>query len=245
MIGMMVRKVDAMLSRLGLALAFIGAVARCNVGAPPGGNGNDNGVPNDNVTANDNSASNDNASVNANDNASGNENDNTGGGNANDNSSTNDNSGLPPLGVDIDIPDEGHAHVPAGTQVTYVANPPASGSHWSSLNPPAPASPGFYDERLEEEQWVHNLEHGYVVVLYDCKGTCAESFLDDLRAFVDSAPASEKFGYAKLVVAPYDGLPYRLTCIAWDIQLHLDAFDGAVMSDFYERYLDHGPEDAP
>ncbi len=180
---------------------------------------------------------------NANDNA-GNMNDNAG--NTNDNvGNTNDNdSGVTP-GVEIAIPNEGAEHVAAGTQVEYAANPPASGSHWSSADPPAPVEPGFYVETLEEEQWVHNIEHGHVVILYDCKGDCDEALLSALADFFDAAPPSETFDYAKLVIAPYDGLPFALTAVAWDVQLHLEAFDADSLLAFIEKYQDEGPESAP
>lgn len=146
------------------------------------------------------------------------------------------------LGVEIPIPDEGATHVPFGTTVCYEANPPASGNHW-----PSPADPGFYETPLQEEYWVHNLEHGYVVVLFDCRGDCDETLLDSLRQFADNAPASEKYGYAKIVITPYDGLPQPalLTAVAWGVQLHLGEFDEAALLAFVGRYQDQGPEDAP
>lgn len=180
---------------------------------------------------------------NANDNVA-DTNDNTG--NTNDNAgNTNDNDGGVTPGVEIAIPNEGAEHVAAGTQVEYAANPPASGSHWSSADPPAPVEPGFYVDALEEEQWVHNIEHGYVVILYDCKGECDEALLSSLADFFDAAPPSETFDYAKLVIAPYDGLPFALTAVAWDVQLHLETFDADTLLAFFEKYQDEGPESAP
>lgn len=146
------------------------------------------------------------------------------------------------IGVEFTLPNEGARHVAEGTQVAYDANPPASGSHW-----PAPAQRGFYESGLEEERWVHNLEHGYITVLFDCRGACDAGLLDSLRALVTDLPASEKYGYPKVVVAAYSGLPdgALLTLVAWDHQLHLAAFDSAAIVDFYNRHLDQGPEDAP
>ncbi len=95
-----------------------------------------------------------------------------------DNGDSNGGDGVEP-GVDIMVANEGAAHVPVGEQVTYQANPPASGSHWSQGGV-APVAPGFYETAVEEEQWLHNLEHGYVVVLYDCRGPCHAELLDDL-----------------------------------------------------------------
>lgn len=147
-------------------------------------------------------------------------------------------------GVEFTIPDEGNAHVPAGQQVTYVANPPASGPHWSQGGV-APAPAGFYETTVEEEQWVHNLEHGHVVILYDCGGECPAALLTDLQNFFDAAPPSSTFGTTKLVITPYDGLPFILMAIAWDTQLSLAAYDETALLDFYTRHLDQGPELAP
>src|SRR5262245_15689558 len=74
--------------------------------------------------------------------------------NTNDNSNDNgnDNVEVEP-GVEIEIPNEGNLHVSVGQQVTYQANPPASGSHWSAAGI-APVEAGVHETPLEEEQWV-------------------------------------------------------------------------------------------
>ena len=75
-----------------------------------------------------------------------------------------DGAGGAEAGVEIMIPNEGAEHVPVGQQVTYQSNPPASGPHWSQTGI-APVPAGFSETAIEEEQWLHNLEHGYVVLL--------------------------------------------------------------------------------
>ncbi|MBI3834347.1 MAG: DUF3105 domain-containing protein [Planctomycetes bacterium] len=147
-------------------------------------------------------------------------------------------------GVEITIPNEGHNHVPVGQQVTYQANPPASGPHWSAAGV-APVAAGVYQSALEEEQWVHDLEHGYVVLLYDCHGTCPPGLLNDLQALFDAAPPSATFGDTKLVITPYDGLPFSFTVVAWDWQLHLKTLDQQAVLDFYGEHVDQGPEAVP
>ncbi len=165
--------------------------------------------------------------------------------NANDNRNENDNTAPPAMfGVELAVPNEGAAHVPVGRQVEYAANPPASGAHWSQAGF-APAPAGFYEDAVDEERWVHNLEHGYIVLLYDCGDACAPAFLDTLRSLFDDAPPSTVFGFAKLVIAPYDGLPGVVTAIAWDVQMHLESLDAEPLLAFYGRYLDQGPELAP
>jgi len=190
-------------------------------GCPTGGVGNNN---------------NDNTNENQNDN----ENDNT---DDNENENGNDNSDVE-AGVELEIPNEGAQHVSVGEQATYQSNPPASGPHWSQGGF-APVPAGVYETALEEEQWVHNLEHGYVVVLYDCGGPCLPALLDDFQDFFDSAPPSQEFGNTKLVITPYSGLPFFLTAVSWDRQLHLETLDEAALLDFYETHVDHGPEHVP
>lgn len=147
-------------------------------------------------------------------------------------------------GVEIMIPNEGQDHVPVGRQVTYQANPPASGPHWSAAGI-APVAAGVYETAQEEEQWVHNIEHGYVVLLYDCRGQCELNLLDELQALFDAAPASVVFGDTKLVITPYDGLPFSFAVVAWDRQLHLRTLDEEAVLDFYVTHVDQGPEAAP
>lgn len=146
--------------------------------------------------------------------------------------------------VEIEIPNEGNQHVPVGQQVTYQTNPPASGPHWSAAGI-APVAAGVYSSALEEEQWIHNLEHGYVVLLYDCHGTCPATLADDLQSVLDAAPPSATFGDTKLVITPYDGLPHSFTVVAWDWQLHLKTLDQQVILNFYNEHVDQGPEAVP
>lgn len=147
-------------------------------------------------------------------------------------------------GSEIMIPNEGNDHVPVGQQVSYQANPPASGPHWSALGI-APVAAGVYEPALEEEQWVHNLEHGYVVLLFDCHGTCPPGLANDLQALFDATPPSEVFGNTKLVITAYDGLPFSFTVVVWDWQLHLEALDQEAVLTFYSEHVDRGPEAIP
>lgn len=150
-----------------------------------------------------------------------------------------DAAGVVQLGVELSIPNEGATHFPTGTQLTYAANPPASGPHW-----PSPAMRGFYEAPLDEEFWVHNLEHGYIVVLFNCNGACDAELLETLRSLPARLPDSGVFGYEKVIVTPYACLPANvlITLVAWDVQLHLAQYDEAAILEFYNRYLDQGPE---
>lgn len=61
--------------------------------------------------------------------------------------------------------DAGHQHVQTGEKVKFKDNPPSSGNHWSYEKAPRPY--GVYETKIPAEQFVHNLEHGHLVIVYD------------------------------------------------------------------------------
>jgi hypothetical protein len=65
------------------------------------------------------------------------------------------------------MPDRGQQHVQQGTPIPYEDSPPTSGPHW-----PIVAKWGVYSEEVAAEVFVHNLEHGGVVILYRCPTPC-------------------------------------------------------------------------
>jgi hypothetical protein len=137
--------------------------------------------------------------------------------------------------VGIAVPDEGRTHVPDGTPINYKSYPPASGTHY-----PEPTKAGFYPTPLPEGTFVHNLEHGYIVVLY--KPSLDAASQQQLRQIVQDFPKS-KFGTVKLVVAPYDKMDAPITALAWDWKQPLDIFDRDQLVQFYRAHVDRGPED--
>lgn len=153
--------------------------------------------------------------------------------------------GGPISGGERTVPNEGNLHVAVGTAVTFQTNPPASGSHYSAQGV-APLAAGLYraSDGVRPEQWIHNLEHGYVVYLYECNGECMDAFLNQLQALFDATGPS-KFGNKKLVIAPYAGLGPFVMAVAWDVQQDFDTLDTGGLTAFYERHVDRGPESTP
>jgi hypothetical protein len=132
---------------------------------------------------------------------------------------------------------EGNTHVPVGTPIHYRAQPPASGDHY-----PDPAAPGVYPGGLLPGHWVHNLEHGYIVLAYRPPATPRQ--LRELQHLQDSLPRS-KWGFVKLVVVPYEGMPHPYALLAWTWRLWLDRLDPETVAGFYRAHVDRGPEDVP
>lgn len=61
------------------------------------------------------------------------------------------------------LADLGRKHVVVGEKVEYNSNPPASGSHFADW-----IRSGVYDQPKDDGSLVHSLEHGYVIISYDC-----------------------------------------------------------------------------
>lgn len=162
--------------------------------------------------------------------------------------------GGPEPGGDVCIVDEGRSHVSTGTLVCYNANPPASGGHYSAAGV-APVAGGFYDQTLPEEVFIHNLEHGCIVLLYDCGGACSDDLKTQLQDLFVAVPPSVRFNEKKMVIARYDGIsascPGTATfpasgpflAISWGVQHSFATLDTAGILDFYARHVDQGPED--
>ena len=93
-------------------------------------------------------------------------------------------------------------------------NPPSSGTHSGSgrvyKTYTKPFLPGF---------WVHNLEHGAMVITYNCPGGCAAE-LAEAQAFIDSlptdCPAAVNAQKRRIIMLPDPELDVRFAASAWN-----------------------------
>jgi hypothetical protein len=136
------------------------------------------------------------------------------------------------------VPDEGQQHVAAGTLVDYRSRPPASGPHYENEAPYA-----FFDQEVPTGNWIHNLEHGGVVVLYR-PDLVSSSDLAALRTMRDNAPISRQWRTTKMVVLPYTDMDHAVAAVAWDHIDEMDSVDTDQILGFYRTFVDRGPEQA-
>lgn len=131
------------------------------------------------------------------------------------------------------------AHVPAGTPIIYDQNPPIGGPHYPNPYP----TYGLIEHPVQPGYWVHNLEHGAIVLLYNCPRGCAD-LVDQARTLYLSLPPGRNpyDGHARLLVIPYASMSHPIAVVAWDHKLELDRLDRDQIVGFYERYVDRGPE---
>ena len=89
------------------------------------------------------------------------------------------------------------------------------------------------------EGWVHNLEHGGLVVLYRRAPNADQAAL---RAVYDAIPVSPVCGFPpggnspSPVIARFDEMAWPFAALVWDRVLPMQTLDQAAMLDFYARY---------
>jgi hypothetical protein len=127
--------------------------------------------------------------------------------------------------------------------IEYDTNPPTSGRHYQE-----PAPDGAYGEAPQDEQLVHNLEHGRVIIWF--KPSLPQEQRADLKALFDED------SYQMLLV-PRPNMPYQVAASAWSrdpvpngtgrlmtcVRMTPDIFDA--LRAFRDEHRSNGPEPVP
>ncbi len=143
----------------------------------------------------------------------------------------------PPCAATVEAVAVGEAfHVPQDTTVTYATNPPCGGNHWGQWLPW-----GVFDRAVRAENYVHNLEHGGVVLLYSCADGCPE-LRDALIAWAQAQPADDG-GAFRYIVTPWAGMSTPIAAVAWGAVYRSDAVRPCELDDFRKKHYRKAPED--
>jgi hypothetical protein len=133
-------------------------------------------------------------------------------------------------------PDMGHQHVNVGDKVTYTYCAPASGNHINLPGTAGPIPARVYgpSDSVIPQGWIHNLEHGGLVILY--QGTSAGATPDGqaaFKAFEAAFPPAQNCGP---VIARFDQMSTPLQAMVWGRVLLLDTFDQAQIMAFWNQW---------
>lgn len=146
-------------------------------------------------------------------------------------------------------------HVAIDTPVTYNSNPPSSGPHY-----PIWAAFREYDQPVDRRYYVHDLEHGAVVIAYNCQAAAApadggasdagvaacESTVASLRAAIAALPddplcASEGVR-VRAILTPDPLLDVPIAAAAWGFIYRAQCLDGPSLVAFLKSNYGQGPE---
>lgn len=146
-------------------------------------------------------------------------------------------SPLPAQPADVELPgtqfpDLGQEHVPETERVQYNSNPPTSGPHYAQ-----PAAWGVYTEAPLDEQLVHNLEHGGIIISYD-PAQVQEAELQQIR---EQARELSEIN-PRVVVTPRTEMDAAIALTAWGYLQKLESYDPDAVRTFYDAHIGRGPE---
>src|SRR3972149_1562715 len=89
----------------------------------------------------------------------------------------------------------GREHLTDIAGIIYNSNPPTSGSHF-----PVWAKPGVYDRLISDGYFIHSLEHGYVIISYDCEKLSVSHLPFAVKkAYAHDEPATESTDSGELL----------------------------------------------
>ena len=139
-------------------------------------------------------------------------------------------------------PDMGRHHVNVGEKVTYTYCAPASGSHANRAGA-GPVQPRVYgpNDTVGPQGWIHNLEHGGLVLLYrgDSEGA-TDAGQAALRTFYDSFPPGPVCGAPRGAIGPviarFDQMSTPFQAIVWDRVLPLQTLDQAQILAYWQQW---------
>lgn len=124
---------------------------------------------------------------------------------------------------------QGQTHIPDGSQhPAYNSNPPTSGWHYSS-----PAPWGVYNQQINDEVIIHNLEHGGIWISYRDKNDTG--LIQQLSTLASRYPDH--------VIMSYRPENDRAIAVAaWGHLLTMDAVDENRIFEFISKNIYNGPE---
>lgn len=132
------------------------------------------------------------------------------------------------------VADQGRTHIPKEEweKFHYNSNPPTSGPHdgeWIRA--------GIFDTPQGDGHLVHSLEHGYIILSYNCSKTNdCEGLKRNLAEVVKEKRPK------KLIVVPRPTLDTTIALTAWTQIDKFNQFDKNRISRFVDAFRDRGPE---
>ena len=139
------------------------------------------------------------------------------------------------------FPEPQGGHVPVCTPVEY-PNPPTSGDHW-----PIWAAFKKYTTPVPSQIYVHDHEHGAVVLSYRCAAGCPEvvTMLEEVFDEVPEDPLCNKIPggpKARMVLAPNPDIPTTIVASSWAASYTATCIDKESLARFVSEAYGHGPE---
>ncbi len=139
------------------------------------------------------------------------------------------------------IPIAGAQHIEEGAEASnWNSDPPTSGDHY-----PRWAPAGFYEEVIPDGYLVHNMEHGYVIIYYNCSRLSSLD-CDDFRMRIQDAMVAAgtdpNTQTPKMIAVPRPQMPNPITYASWGRLYQAENFVAEELVLFVNLYRSQAPE---
>lgn len=135
---------------------------------------------------------------------------------------------------------QGQDHIQINMEhVPYTSDLPSSGPHYS--NSEAPAQWGIYKEEVAPEIFLHNQEHGGVVIAYS-PNLLASADLKKLRALFIAPFSNQTFSPKKFILMPREKNTSAIQMASWTYTLNLDTYNEETIVAFFNQRAGKAPE---
>ena len=143
--------------------------------------------------------------------------------------------------IGVSHKEQGRNHIAEGQKHDpYNSDPPSSGPHYADASAPTPW--GVYTQEVPEEVFLHNEEHGGVVITY--KPDLPADQLKKLQALFAPPYSNKDFSPSKAIVTPRSKDTHAIELASWTWTLNLDQYDEATIMKFYLQHVSKSPEPA-
>ena len=129
-----------------------------------------------------------------------------------------------PDGPGVRQEDQGREHIPeGGSHAPYNTFPPTSGWHYDRW-----ASWGIKSEPLAEELFIHNMEHGGVILHYNCPNGC-QNEVESMSEIVRRTDET--------ILMPNPNMDSRFAVTAWNWLMTMEVYDDSMAREFVRSHL--------
>lgn len=139
----------------------------------------------------------------------------------------------------ISHPSQGGTHIKAGEKhPAYNSDPPSSGWHYNDASAPTPW--GVYTQEVPDEVFLHNEEHGGIIITY--RPDLPPSQIKKLQDLFAPPYSNYNFTPSKAIVTPRSKDTKPIELAAWTRTLSLDKYDENTLIQFYLTNVSKSPE---
>src|SRR3989344_1061774 len=131
--------------------------------------------------------------------------------------------------------DKGRNHIQQEQSYNYDSDFPTSGPHSEQ-----PAPWGAYEQVIPDENVIHSMEHGGVVITYN--PNLDEQIVTKIEQLFAKPYSNPKFTPSKAIVMPGSKDDKLIVMRSWNRLIKLDTFNEQTMIDYYLTNVNKSPE---